>query len=142
MFWTLKTIDLEETGWLQDETIARPVSDLWRIKKTLYWSNSRSRSIDYYLPFNSMHCAKKSSICCVPTVSIDGWGKCNRSDSGTSCKSSQPTKTTHSSTIWKISVCLLKNSVNSFMCCPENQNSHTTNVIYHISNCCINKSSK
>lgn len=69
-------------------------------------------------PFNSMQWAKKSSICCVAAVSIDGCGKCKRSDGGTSCKLSQPTRTTHSSIISNVSVCLLRKSVNSLMCWP------------------------
>lgn len=86
-------------------------------------------------PFDSMHCAKKSNICCVAAVSIDGCGKCKRSDNGTSCKLSQPTNITHSSMIWNVSVCLLKNSVNSLICWPrkrrETQNIFNLKVWYN-----------
>lgn len=81
------------------------------------WSEQGMWMIEH-VPFDSMHWAKKSNICCVATVSIDGCGRCRRSDRGTSCKLSQPTRTTHSSIISNVSVCLLRNSVNSFMCCP------------------------
>lgn len=69
-------------------------------------------------PFISMHWAKKSNICWVPRVSMLVWGKCSRSRAGKSAISSQPTKTTWSSTTWKVSVCLERNSVNSLICWP------------------------